>query len=298
MEQASIAEVQGAIVDGRRGIIYPKPVKMLKYLQVIFRLLEDGWANQRQLQVAAGGLVYVSMFRRPMLGLLNSIWGWIESFKGEPPIIRKKIPREVQWELLRFVGLLPLARLDLRLELSPTVTASDACLSGGGFCSSTRLTPYGCAASNLPVRGEIPAWETFDQILSVGLFDGVGALRVSLDALGAPMCGHVSVECNESAQRVLEANFADSLLISSVEEVDDEMVLRWSLKFSSASLVILGAGPPCQGVSGLNSERKGALRDCRSSLFQHVERIHQLLKRRFYWCQIHKLMESVASMDP
>lgn len=298
VEQALVAEVQGAIVDGRRGIIYPKPVKMLKYLQVVFRLLEDGWANQRQLQVAAGGLVYVSMFRRPMLGLLNSIWGWIESSKGEPPIIRKKIPREVQWELLRFVGLLPLARLDLRLELSPTITASDASLSGGGFCSSTRLTPYGCAASNLPVRGEIPAWETFDQILSVGLFDGVGALRVSLDALGAPMCGHVSVECNESAQRVLEANFADSLLISSVEEVDDEMVLRWSLKFSSASLVILGAGPPCQGVSGLNSERKGALRDCRSSLFQHVERIHQLLKRRFYWCQIHKLMESVASMDP
>ena len=296
--QAQVAEVQGAIVDGGKGIIYPKPSKMLKYMQVVIRLVQDGWANQRQLQVAAGGLVYVSMFRRPMLGLLNGIWGWIESFKNEPPIIRKRIPREVQWELLRFLGLLPLARLDLRLELSPTVTASDASLSGGGFCSSTRLTPYGCAASNLLVRGEVPDWESFSQVLSVGLFDGVGALRVSLDALGAPMCGHISVECNKNAQRVLEANFADSLLISSVEEVDDEMVLRWSLKFSSASLVILGAGPPCQGVSGLNSERKGALRDCRSSLFKHVERIYKLLKRRFYWCQVQKLMESVLSMDP
>ena len=296
--QARVAEVQGAIVDGGKGIIYPKPSKMLKYMQVVIRLVQDGWANQRQLQVAAGGLVYVSMFRRPMLGLLNGIWGWIESFKNEPPIIRKRIPREVQWELLRFLGLLPLARLDLRLELSPTVTASDASLSGGGFCSSTRLTPHGCAASNLPVRGEVPDWESFSQVLSVGLFDGVGALRVSLDALGAPMCGHISVECNKNAQRVLEANFADSLLVSSVEEVDDEMVLRWSLKFSSASLVILGAGPPCQGVSGLNSERKGALRDCRSSLFKHVERIYKLLKRRLYWCQVQKLMESVLSMDP
>lgn len=53
-------------------IIYPKPSKMLKYLQVVVKLLEDGWANKRQLQVAASGLVYVSMFRRPLLGSLNA----------------------------------------------------------------------------------------------------------------------------------------------------------------------------------------------------------------------------------
>ena len=68
-------------------------------------------------------------------------------------------------------------------------------------------------------------------------------------------------------------------------------------EFSQASLVLIGGGPPCQGVSGLNSQRKGALRDERSSLFPHVRRIGNLVQRHFPWCQVHCIMESVASMD-
>ena len=75
------------------------------------------------------------------------------------------------------------------------------------------------------------------------------------------------------------------------------MVKSWSLKFSQVGLVLLGAGPPCQGVSGLNASRKGALRDSRSSLFTHVARIRELLKHFFPWAQVRSLMESVASMD-
>ena len=60
---------------------------------------------------------------------------------------------------------------------------------------------------------------------------------------------------------------------------------------------MVGGGPPCQGVSGLNSDRKGALRDKRSKLFVHVPRITALVKRFLPWCQVHSLMESVASMD-
>ena len=59
----------------------------------------------------------------------------------------------------------------------------------------------------------------------------------------------------------------------------------------------IGAGPPCQGVSGLNSERRGALRDHRSCLFSHVWRIKELLKKHFVWAQVRYLTENVASMD-
>ena len=55
--------------------------------------------------------------------------------------------------------------------------------------------------------------------------------------------------------------------------MDEEEVRRWACHYSQASLVPIGAGPPCQGVSGLNVDRRGALRDHRSSLFLHVERI-------------------------
>ena len=49
--------------------------------------------------------------------------------------------------------------------------------------------------------------------------------------------------------------------------------------------------------SGLNADRKGALRDERSRLFVHVPRITALVRQCFPWCQVHCLMESVASMD-
>ena len=75
------------------------------------------------------------------------------------------------------------------------------------------------------------------------------------------------------------------------------MVREWSCLHSQVSVVLLGGGPPCQGVSGLNADRKGAMKDERSVLFLHVKRIEGLVKQCFPWCQVHTLMESVASMD-
>lgn len=66
------------------------------------------------------------------------------------------------------------------------------------------------------------------------------------------------------------SNFPGSILVDDVEKVNEAVVTDWSLRFSSVGLVIIVAGPPCQGVSGLNADRRGALRDARSSLFQHV----------------------------
>ena len=50
--------------------------------------------------------------------------------------------------------------------------------------------------------------------------------------------------------------------------------------------------PPCQGVSGLNADRRGALRDHRSSLFIHVERIRELVRQKFKWAQVRYLADS------
>lgn len=51
-----------------------------------------------------------------------------------------------------------------------------------------------------------------------------------------------------------------------VEDVTLDEVRKWACGCSQVSLVLLGAGPPCQGVSGLNADRKGALKDHRSCL--------------------------------
>ena len=296
-QQALGAEVQGAWIDGDKGTVAAKPSKIGKYVRLGLELLIQGRASQRELQIVGGGFVYISMFRRPMLGTLNQIWRSIVSLEDKPSSVRVVLRKEVMSEIARFIALVPLAFISLRNPFDSLVTASDASTTGGGFCVSQGLSPYGLAASSSWVRGDIPEEHDFCQILAIGLFDGIAALRVALDTLGAPIAGYVSVEISSAAQRVCEANFPDTILVQSVEDVDEDMVVGWSLRFSGVGLVLLGGGPPCQGVSGLNSDRKGALRDSRSSLFFHVPRIENLCKQAFKWAQVHRLAENVASMD-
>lgn len=181
--------------------------------------------------------------------------------------------------------------------MHPMVTCSDASTTGGGVCRSTGLTLAGDMVAHGGLRGQIPQPLPEHQVLVVGLFDGIGALRVAMDLQRVAVCGYVSVEINSSARRVVESQYPGVVHYKSVEEVDTRIAQEWSLRFSQCSLVLLGAGPPCQGVSGLNSDRRGALKDARSCLYIHVSRIRDLLRVHFAWAAVHALMESVSSME-
>ena len=237
----------------------------------------------------------MAMFRRPLLGTLNAIWEFVTSFEQGPRV--QAIPWKVRSEIARFCLLTPLARMDFRTVFSGVVTASDASSTGGGITASSGLTSLGCMAANQTLRGDVVEPSEVTSVLTIGLFDGMGALRVAADAVGVPVAGHISVEKHGPARRVVESRFASTVFVDDIEKVDAEMVRSWACKFSQVGLVIIGAGPPCQGVSGLNSDRRGALRDHRSCLFTHVERVHVLVQQFFPWAQVHRLMESVASMD-
>eukprot|EP00438_Fugacium_kawagutii_P022785 Skav228490 [mRNA] locus=scaffold1092:243812:246136:- [translate_table: standard] len=291
------AEVQGGIVDGHAGVIYPKPEKVIKYALLTKMLLEQQVCSLIQIQIVGGGLVYLAMFRRPLLGALNHIWKFVTSFEGFPPVVRLSIPLEVKQELVRFVGLIPLAHISLRSQLSSQVSASDASSTGGGITISTGVSPAGTVAAQCAVRGDVVEPADVTQVLSVGLFDGVAALRMATDVLGWNVVSHISVECSKPASRVVESRFPSCIFVEDVHLVTPELIKSWSLKFSQVSLVLIGAGPPCQGVSGLNASKKGAMKDARSSLFQVVDPIRTEFKRAFPWAQVRSLMESVASMS-
>eukprot|EP00438_Fugacium_kawagutii_P001317 Skav226301 [mRNA] locus=scaffold3301:342063:352131:+ [translate_table: standard] len=297
VSRESKAEVQGAFIDGQAGCAYPKPEKVLKYTQLSLLMLSSSRSSQKQMQVVAGGLVYLATFRRPLMGMLNQLWTFIEEFNHHPAVVRLEIPDLVKLEVVRFLAALPLARMNFRSEPSSVVTASDASTTGGGVTVSTGLTNNGQVAASCSVRGDIVETTDSMQVLTIGVFDGIAALRVAADSLGLPVIGHISIEKNPVAARVVEARFPGSILVSSVEEVSETTVSEWACTFTNAALIIIGAGPPCQGVSGLNSERKGALRDHRSCLFSHVPRIEALVRKSFPWAQVHRLVESVQSMD-
>ena len=296
VERSLKCEVQGATIDGVGGVAYPRESKLCRYFALGLHLALCDRASQKQWQIVCGGLVYFSMFRRPLLGCLNAVWRHIESYKQAGAHVRVT-PHDCRLELLRFLALIPLARLDFRLDMHPQVTCSDASGGGGGICASVSTTAVGRRVAGGALRGQVPEAKVDGGVLVVGLFDGIGALRVALDTLGVPVLGYISVEKHEPARRVVERHYPGVLHYVTVQEITGEVVKGWSAKFSQACLVVLGAGPPCQGVSGLNSDRKGALKDERSCLFQEVPRIRELLKSQFPWCPVYALMESVASMD-
>eukprot|EP00438_Fugacium_kawagutii_P019340 Skav202391 [mRNA] locus=scaffold1406:428545:431115:- [translate_table: standard] len=297
VEQSRLAEVQGGLIDGEAGIAAPKPEKLLKYCFLALKMLQQRTCSQKQLQVVAGGFVYLSMFRRPLLGCLNHVWTAIGEFNGYPPVVKLPISRLVKMELSRFLCLAPLAFVNFRTPLLSQVTASDASEYGGGVTFSTGVSEFGSCAARCVVRGDLVEPTEVTNVLSIGLFDGIAALRVAIDCLGWISIGHVSVETNPEARTVVESQFPAAEHFSDVTKVDASVVQDWACKYSQASLVVVGAGPPCQGVSGLNSDRKGALKDARSGLHVHVPRIRSLVQRAFPWARVATLMESVASMD-
>ena len=249
------------------------------------------------MQVVCGGFVYLSTFRRPLLCGLNQVWRFMEELKAYPPVVRLPLPTKVVEELVRFLCLSPLAQISMKCPIAGMVTCSDASLSGGGICRSVGLTPFGQSAARSIVRGDVPEEHDLVQVLSVGLFDGISGLRTACEVLQLPMAGHVSVEKDERARRVVESYYPDTIFHDDVTTVDDDFVKQLATRFSNVGVVLLGGGPPCQGVSGLNYDRRGALKDHRSSLFGEVPRIEHLLRVHFPWAQVHSLLESVASMD-
>lgn len=161
---------------------------------------------------------------------LNHVWTHIESFNSSTSKYLP-LPDECQLELVRSLALLPLARLDFRLDMHPLITCSDASSTGGGVCASVGLTPLGGQVAQAGLRGEVPGPSSSLRVLSIGLFDGIGGLRVALDGLGVQVLAHISVEVQKSAQMVVEANFPGVIQVNSVTEVDEAMVHRWSAQF-------------------------------------------------------------------
>ena len=247
--RSAFCEVQGATIDGTRGVAYPREGKLAKYFSLAYKLCEVDKASQKQWQVVCGGLVYFTMFRRPLLGSLNRVWTHVESYNATKSRVLPS-PSECKVEVLRLLGMLPLARMDFRLDMHSDVSCSDASTSGGGVCVSHRTTAYGSHVALGGLRGGIPENNNRMSVVTVGLFDGIGALRVALEALGVSVLGHISVEKDPGAQKVVEAHYPGTICVSDVELVDSNMVKEWSARFSQCDLVILGGGPPVRESAG------------------------------------------------
>lgn len=56
VEQSLAAEVQGAWLDGDKGVMFAKPAKVAKYVRLALELVGRGKASRKELQVVGGAL--------------------------------------------------------------------------------------------------------------------------------------------------------------------------------------------------------------------------------------------------
>ena len=192
--EAPQGEMQGAWLDGERGICSPKPDKVARYLSCTLFVLKRGRASRRQLQMLVGGLVYTFSYRRPLMSLLNEVWPFIMRFSGDHESY--PLPLKVREELWAAFFMSVTSYIDFRLPVNGTVTASDASEAGGGLCCSQGLTDFGSRAASTAVRGDELERFQGGGLLAISLFDGIGSLRVALDSLGVGVLGFVAVEKN------------------------------------------------------------------------------------------------------
>jgi site-specific DNA-cytosine methylase len=80
-------------------------------------------------------------------------------------------------------------------------------------------------------------------------------------------------------------------------DVNRETVQGWCRDYSRAKAVLVTGGPPCQGASGLNASRLGAVGDPRSALRVEFKELFVLAQECFSWCPVFFFQESVSSMD-
>lgn len=93
---------------------------------------------------------------------------------------------------------------------------------------SKGTSPLGVMACEGKLRGQVPEHRTEHRVLSIGLFDGIGALRVALDGLGLSSIGHICVEKDAKGRRVVEAHFPDTIHYQDVNDITADVVKSWT----------------------------------------------------------------------
>ena len=97
----------------------------------------------------------------------------------------------------------------------------------------------------------------FSEVVLVELFSGILPGSVAADALGIPVAATLFSEVDEAALRVASVQYPDAVPLGPIQGIVPDTIRNIIDSYPRALFVILG-GPPCQDVSLLNEQRRGA----------------------------------------
>jgi hypothetical protein len=244
-------------------------------LSLVTHILGNERCARTLKEMALGRLVYMMQFRRPCMAGLARVWPFLRRWGQQ-----REVPRDVEEDLLIRVALLPLMYMDFRLPVSSQATCSDASPTGCGVMVSKCVTVKGQELAGQLKGPRAGGDNRSGCLLVISLFDGIGGARRSLEVARISVYGCIAAESDPDARRVVEAAWPDTACLDDVRKVDEEFLVKMTLKSSRTTWVLVCGGLPCQEFSRLNRDRKGYASE-RGSLCEELPRVRRLAQRIF-----------------
>ena len=112
-------------------------LKMSESCEQVASLRARGWAQPREVEALTGKFTHIMLLQRFALAIFAAVY----AFGRKVGHRRAKVWPTVLTELERAVALIPLIRMDLSRQVSPTLLQTDAC-DTGSRCGLHFLGPH------------------------------------------------------------------------------------------------------------------------------------------------------------
>ena len=134
VRNSSHSTILGGELDGRRGILCAPRLRILMLSKLTLRLVSIGWTTHLLLETIIGSWIFVLMFRRPLLALLNDVFHEGRGISNRQEIF--SLSTGAKQELMLLAIWAPFTYTNLRASPLSQIFCSDASLSGCGVCSA------------------------------------------------------------------------------------------------------------------------------------------------------------------
>ena len=134
VRNSSHSVILGGELDGRLGTLCAPRLRILTLSKLTLKLVSIGWTTHLLLETIIGSWIFVLMFRRPLLALLNDVFHEGRTISSRHEIF--SLSTGAKQELMLLAIWAPFAYTNLRASPLSQIFCSDASLSGCGVCSA------------------------------------------------------------------------------------------------------------------------------------------------------------------
>ena len=127
--------IQGGEFDGVRGTIKVGRDKLKNFLAISMALLSAPTVTEFQIRHWIGKAAFIATFRRPLFSILQEVFELLERCRGKAQVL----PPSVVDEIFCFTGLAVHAQSELRAQVSPEISCTDASPTGGGSAVAVKF---------------------------------------------------------------------------------------------------------------------------------------------------------------